>query len=259
VGLRQLFNRRRLPGTIGVLILALLFIRLGFWQLDRLAQRKQLAEQTRMNLAAPPLVLSGENIPSDFTGMIYRHIIVSGYYDFDGEVVLRNQNWIDNNGVHHNGVHLLTPLRIAGSELAVLVDRGWIPVSLGDEANRSAFRQMGLVSVQGVLRAPQTKSQMGLVREPTLPPGETRRDKWNFANVRAIEEQAGYPLLDVYVQEEPTGLDAALPYTKKLAPDTSQGAHLGFAFQWFSLALIILIGYPIVVRKQETPTLGSEN
>jgi surfeit locus 1 family protein len=50
------------------------------------------------------------------------------------EVALRNQVWND-----QIGVHLLTPLKISGSDLAVLVDRGWVPVQDFDSHDWSQY------------------------------------------------------------------------------------------------------------------------
>lgn len=247
----KLFSRRCFFSTLLVLGVAAVFIRLGFWQLDRLASRKASAAEISVQLNAPVLVLDSETAQMDLTQLTYRHIQVTGIYDPSGEIVLRNQVWVDSNTVRHNGVHLLTPLIIAGTQTAILVDRGWIPADEASPDLRSKYAVAGRVTVYGILRNGQKESDMGMVREATIPPGENRRDVWNFANVEAIASQLDYHLLPVYVQEEPQGEDRSLPYAIKEYPDLSEGAHLGFAFQWFSLAAIVLIGYPILLNRQQ--------
>ena len=248
--LKELFSSRWRFLTLFVFGIAAIFVRLGFWQIDRLQTRRQRVANTLVQINAPLLTIDADHMALDFSQMEYRHVVVSGRYDPDGEVLLRNQIWIDPNGVHHNGVHLLTPLIIEGSEMGVLVDRGWIPAGESDIENRKMYAQPGNITVRGIIRKPQRESEMGLVRDPTLAPGVTYREIWSFANVDAMSNQLAYPLIGVYIQEEPQGIDEQLPFAQKEFPDLTEGAHLGFAFQWFSLAAIVIIGYPVVLRKQ---------
>jgi surfeit locus 1 family protein len=246
----RLFKKRYVFTTLLVILLAVVFIRLGFWQLDRLAARKARAAATIAQMNAPTLNLNEFSLNLDLQGMEYRKVIVTGVYDSADEVVLRNQIWVDAQSVHHNGVHLLTPLHITGSQYTVLIDRGWIPAEESSQKERSRYSVTGTISVEGIVRTAQSRSEMGMVKEPTLAVGETRRDVWNFANLAEIGKQLEYPILPVYIQEEPHDVDNELPYAIKEYPDLSQGAHLGFAFQWFALAVIALVGYLILVGRQ---------
>ena len=51
--------------------------------------------------------------------MEYRTAEISGEFDHDSQIVLRNQDWQGN-----LGVHIFTPLMIEGEKRAILVDRG---------------------------------------------------------------------------------------------------------------------------------------
>jgi hypothetical protein len=106
--------------TLAVVLGLALLIRLGFWQLDRLAERRAANAHLVAQLEMPPLNLTGQ--PLAPAGVDLRRANVRGSYDFAQEMVLRNRAF---DGAP--GVHLITPLRIAGSDTAVLVDRGWIP------------------------------------------------------------------------------------------------------------------------------------
>jgi len=54
------------------------------------------------------------------------------------------------------------------------------------------------------------------------------------------------------LQRIPTGAQAEPPYASPPELDLSEGPHLGYAFQWFAFAGLILIGYPFYVQRQET-------
>ena len=55
MSIKTLFSRQWLKTTILVIAAVLVMIRLGFWQLDRLAQRRAFSERVEAQLAADPL------------------------------------------------------------------------------------------------------------------------------------------------------------------------------------------------------------
>ena len=117
--LLKMFTRKWLLATLLVLAGTALCVRLGIWQLDRLDQRRAFNSQVETMRAMPLLDLNSE-LPDDLAGMEWRAVQVTGEYDFENQVALRNQYYGD-----QYGYHLLTPLLFKGT--AVLVDRGFIP------------------------------------------------------------------------------------------------------------------------------------
>lgn len=244
------FTRRWLLATLLVVAAALVMARLGVWQLDRLAQRRAFNARVQAQLDQPPLDLTAGWRGADLYNMEYRQVTVTGEYDFSQQVALRNQ-------AHDNrwGVSLLTPLMIAGSDQAVLVNRGWIPADeaagdyLGGDWRR--YDEPGTVTVTGVLRRSQSKPDFGRRSDPLPAPGE-RLDAWNFANVDAIDGQVPYELLDGgYIQQAPDPAWTALPYRSAPQLELTEGPHMGYALQWFSFALLLLGGYPFFIRRSE--------
>jgi surfeit locus 1 family protein len=241
----SLFSRRWILATLLVLAGIALTIRLGIWQLDRLAQRRAFNSRVAFQMQQPELLLSAEALVADLARMEYRPAKVHGFYDFSQQVALRNQAW-DNQG----GVHLITPLRIEGSQQAVLVDRGWVPVEDFSSSDWSAYDEPGLVEVEGVIRASQAKPDFGR-RSDTLPaPGEPPLKAWNFVNVQGIARQMPYALLPVYVQQVPDPAWSAMPYRSAPELDLSEGPHQGYALQWFTFAALLLVGYPYYVFRR---------
>jgi surfeit locus 1 family protein len=185
--------------------------------------------------------------------MEYREAIVLGEYDHDRQVVLRNQDWQG-----RLGVHLLTPLIVQGSDQAIMVNRGWIPYEDFEAGKLSQFDENGLVEVNGVIRRSQTKPRIGGRADQIPAEGEPPLQAWNWINVGGIAGQLPYELLPVYLQGSPEPSRDQMPYRTQLELDLSEGSHLGYAFQWFTFALILAIGYPIYVSREEkrlsTPT-----
>jgi surfeit locus 1 family protein len=243
-----LFKRRWILTTLLVIAAVLVMGRLGIWQLDRLAQRKDHNARLSQGLAQPPLNLNGK-LPADMTAMEYYSARATGHYDFSQEVLLRNQYSQEG----QPGFHLLTPLSLDGSSQAVLVDRGWIPLDQSAPAQRAAYAENGTLTVSGMLRRSQPEPSFGAVPDAQLAAGQTRLDFWLFINLERIAAQVERPLISVYLIAAPDPARSGLPQRKLPEIDLSEGPHLGYAGQWFLFATILLIGYPTYVGSQLKP------
>lgn len=243
----RLFSRRWIFATLLVIIAMSVMVRLGIWQLDRLEQRRAFNERVSAQIAQPLLDLNSEAKNPDLVNMEYRSVVVTGHYDHSQEVALRNQVW-----GNHYGVHLLTPLKIIGSDQSVLVDRGWVPIEgqTAEDDNWEQYKETGIVEVHGVIRASQSKPDYGSRTDQIVAPGE-RLIAWYFANVERIDEQIPYSLLAVYIQQAPDPAWTEMPIRSEPDLDLSEGPHLGYAFQWFTFAALLGLGYPLFIRKQE--------
>jgi surfeit locus 1 family protein len=243
--LRALFSRRWLPATLLVLVAMAVMARLGVWQLDRLEQRRALNAQLTAVLNAPPLDLTSATLPDDISALRNRQVMARGEYDFARQMILLVQNWQG-----RAGVHLITPLRLAGSETAVLVDRGWIPNAESAEDVARQYDEAGEQIVTGVVGLTQA------LRRPatTAAPGVWQRD-WYRVDIAAIQAQLPYPILPFYIQQTPApGGDTIPPLRSEPEIDLSEGPHLGYALQWFTFSLIVGVGYLYFVRKERQGT-----
>jgi surfeit locus 1 family protein len=246
--LARLFSRRWLLATLLVLAAAAVMVRLGIWQLDRLEARRAFNARVIEQASEPMLVLDKDNLDLDLYSMEYRHVQVTGEYLPMDEIVLRNQVWVTVYG-NEIGVKLLTPLRIEGSDTAILIDRGWIPAE--DEHERSAYVVPGTVTVSGQLRRAETDYSLSFNADPTLAPDEERLDVWNRLDLQRVAEQMDTALLPVYVQIVPDAVQSQPPFANPPELDLSEGSHFGYAVQWFSFATLLLVGYPFYARRQD--------
>lgn len=241
--LLNMFGRKWLLATMLVFAGTALCIRLGIWQLDRLAQRRAFNAEYESARAAPTLDLNQQQ-PQDLPSMEWRSVKVVGEYDFANQIAIRNQYY-----ENQYGYHLLTPLRFDGQ--AILVDRGWIPAD--GNANPSdwqKFDEPGHVNITGQLRLGQTKPAFGGVAD-TLPPKGQKLEVWNNADVSHIAGQIPYPILPVYIQPSANSSDTKPPIPFQPEVEITEGPHFGYAVQWFTFATILFVGYPFFLRKQE--------
>lgn len=247
-------NTKITPGRLAFAIIAVLaavlFVRLGFWQLGRHAERRDALERRESRLAEPPVesaeaLLDLSDPGSSDEALKWRRVRLSGRWDFENEVVVRNRA-LDG----RPGVHVVTPLRLAGrgGPVAVLVLRGWLPAPDAMTPGPIAAPDTsatGLDEVEGVLRA----SRDGL-GEPMLPSGEGADQRPSFAavDVGAIEDavDGSAEYLPVFVQRLPRGEAGGIrtpgaPIPVPL-PEAGAGPHMAYAIQWFAFALIALMG-----------------
>src|SRR5512144_2822930 len=95
----KMFRRKWLLATLLVFVGTALCMRLGVWQLDRLAQRRAFNAQFESARTQPALDLNKEQ-PENITSMEWRAVEVSGEYDPANQVALRNQYYEGQYGYH---------------------------------------------------------------------------------------------------------------------------------------------------------------
>ena len=248
---RLFLSRRWWWTTLLVILGTAVCIRLGIWQLDRLHQRRTFNDHVESMWALPALQLT-EKSQVELTTMEYRSVEVTGTYDFSQQVALRNQIWTDQNGIPRAGYHLITPLLLADGGPAVLIDRGWIPADGNAQPDDwRKYDQPVQVTLKGIIRQGQAKPELGGVPDPQLAEGQTRLNFWNVVNLERIGQQTPYSLIPIYIQPDPDPARNEPPYPYQPTIELTEGPHLGYAFQWFTFATILFVGYPFYLRKQE--------
>jgi surfeit locus 1 family protein len=247
--MKTMFSRTWLLTTCLVFLGILLTIRLGFWQLDRLNQENVYNSHLLVVQEMPELDLSVNLNGMKLTDMEYRSVNVTGTFDFSRQVVIRNQVWVQPWG-NEIGYTLLTPLKLQDGK-SVLVQRGWIPLSFDTPSSWHNFDQPGEVTIEGIIRLPLEKGEMGGgIPDPTLSPGQEGLYFWNYVNIERIQQQLPYELYPIYIQQKRVSEEEKLPYLSNPNIELINGSHLGYALQWFFYAILLIIGYPIFIRRQ---------
>lgn len=227
-------------------------VRLGFWQLDRLAQRRATNARIEAQMAAEPIRLTGANV--SVPDIEYRRVVARGVFDPAHSIALANRARND-----EPGVHLVTPFRLDGTAQAVLVDRGWIPAVDSARPAWAHYDVSGTLEITGIARASRPEPGWSLLADPTRGPGAAPLDSWRVLNIDAIQTQVPYRVLPVAI--EVTGDPQPGSPWPDPDIDLTDGPHLSYAVQWFSFAAIALVGgglwlryslaHPPVVSQQE--------
>ncbi|HSJ23526.1 MAG TPA: SURF1 family protein [Longimicrobiales bacterium] len=239
-----------LIGTLLLLLVVALCVRLGFWQLSRHEDRQERNRQVAARLTEPPL--TGAVALTDTMGTFYRAVTLHGTWDNARSIVLPGRSL---RGVP--GVHLLTPLLLTERGGAVLVNRGWVPSPDAATIETADFDDPGAITVTGlVLPFPGAHESLAQRTGGQTGTGTEFRRVWYTVDAAALRAQYPYPMLPVLVQMLPQqGTSPTMgrgEYPAALEPPPlDDGPHLGYALQWFGFALIGLIGWvALVVRSQ---------
>jgi cytochrome oxidase assembly protein ShyY1 len=216
-----------------VAVLGVVFITLGEWQLDRLAQRKERNATTITNEQKP--LQPYEQV---FTRPItdadqWQRVEARGTFDAEHQFVVRYRS----NG-NADGYEVVTPLRTATG--AVLVDRGFVPLQRGTQIPSVApAPPTGEVTVIGHVR----RDEKGR-RAATTPVGNQMR----LINSNAIAATLPYPITSGYIglltvePQQPGGFQPVQ------LPELSEGPHFWYAVQWFMFTAVAVAGIVVFIR-----------
>jgi surfeit locus 1 family protein len=220
---------RRSPLLFSIFAVAfgLLCIRLGFWQISRLHERR--ASNALVAARLDSAVVTRDQLPGDTALARFRRVRLTGTYDYDHEIVLSGRSKDGS-----PGVNLLTPLRMAGNDTAVLVNRGWVyspDALLIDEPH---WREPATAVVDGFVTTFHDRALGAAVV-----PAQARTIRW--LDVRTIDSLLPYPSARYYVIASDSATSRAAP-VRIDPPALDEGSHLSYAIQWFSFAAIALAG-----------------
>ena len=215
-------------------------VRLGFWQLERLNERKATNEQViaRLGEVAVPF----ERITAT-TGVRFRRVFANGRYDFGNEFVLMSRSRMG-----APGVNIITPLKTDRSDTAVLVNRGWAYAPDGMKVDLALFREDSNAVVDGFVEEFSTAE--GPVSTSSVAHGVRRLDH------DSIAARLPYPVARVLLVQrmdsgEFTAVDRGTPVRVE-PPPLDEGPHRAYAIQWFAFALVGIAGSAVVFQRDRT-------
>jgi surfeit locus 1 family protein len=220
------FRPSLLPG-VAALAAIVLTVSLGNWQTRRAEEK--LARGRDLDDAARHAVLALPARPVDAHDYEFRRVSVRGDYSARYTILLDNQ-------VRHGtpGYEVVTPLKIAGGDMYVLVNRGWVAAGLRRDILPQIRTLAGTATVEGIAVVP---SRRILELDAKTEEGSV----WQNLVLARYAKWSGLKLQPIVLQQTSNAADGLARAWKR--PDTGAHKHRGYAFQWYALATTIVIAY----------------
>ena len=233
---RFLLRPRWILSHLLVVVLVVVMVNLGFWQLrrldDRRAENALIEARPGQPVVALDAVLVAGSSDAEVEALRARPVTRSGRYADDATVTVHNRTQDGS-----TGAGVVTPLVLAGGDRAPVV-RGF--VGLDDDGGPvAAPAPEGEVDVTGAVREPRLQDRTvrkdleDLLAEPDTVPALVRAETSDPAEPAAATDD-GDPRLAIH---------------PLAPPELSERNHLSYAVQWFIFSTIAVVGYPLVLRR----------
>lgn len=215
-----------------------LLLGLGVWQIQRLHWKEGLIAQIEARTKGPPITLEDAlALAREGRDPSYWRVRVDGRFHH----ALERYLYAVSDG--RVGWHVITPLETEAGEM-VLIDRGFVPDELKDPSSRALGEVGNLVTVTGIVRAPDTQ---GLF----IPDNEPEANRWFWRDLQAMARsmfpEATVEVAPFYLEAEKSNVPGGWPedgQTRLALPNN----HLQYAITWFLMAAALLVIYGLYVR-----------
>ena len=223
------FAPRAFTTLLAIALIALL-VSLGRWQLHRADEKRALFEFFAAGSGSLKSIdLRTAQLPR------YQHLQATGHYDETRQVLIDNMV-----NAERAGYYVITPFALQAGGW-VLVNRGWVPLGRS-RADRPAI---AVAADTRIIRGradnlPRAGFQMG-VAAPLIPPFPVVANFPTHGELAQLLNESGFTPAAEVVLLDPTEPDG---YVRNwTAPGFPPMRHIGYAVQWFGLALALLIIY----------------
>ena len=227
---KNLTKPRWIALTAFLLIMIYLFIRLSDWQFDRYNQRIQNNEITTTALISEPINLTDLSQVSELKD--WQKVSIKGEFMNSDAKLLRRQ-YLESS----LGFWVITPLKLDNDQV-ILVNRGWIPIAESSTSQQEIpSSPQGDVTIIGYVQT---------LKDTRREPEDLPLNQINYLNSTNFSSQ---PLSTNYLQ-----LASMTPIDNQVAiiplPELSNGPHFSYAIQWILFALMLPIGWYVLLKNE---------
>lgn len=232
----------RLWPTLATLVGLVLFVKLGLWQAGKAEVRAAEIAQFNARSRLGPFALDGTTVhPGTLQDA---PVAAKGYFE------PKDQFYVDNrqeDGVA--GIHVVTPLRIDGTQVRVLVNRGWVAWPGGSRRQLPAVETpTGLVAVEGIATVPVNKNFLLMPEH-----AESLPRLWPRLDLERFTAEQRYTVEPLVLLQ--TSSDVGTPLVRHWpAPEDRVARHQSYAYQWWAMALALVIFYGAASIRRRTTT-----
>lgn len=231
------FRRGLWPALAAAAGIALM-LALGNWQLGRGREKSELKARIDKLAAGPAIHVPATELSAGDVQL--RRVEARGVFEPKYAVLIDNR-------LRHGapGYHVVMPLRLGEGGRYVLVNRGWVAA----ERDRSRLPEVktpaGPVTVTGMALTPGGRflELSGKVTEGKV---------WQNLTIARYRQAMPIAIQPFLIQQDQTGAPDDALVREWDPPDLGVDKHYGYAFQWFALAVLILVFYLVTHVKRKT-------
>lgn len=235
------FRPRSLPTLAAALLLAL-FISAGLWQWNKAIVKGNLQEQLDARGTEPAVQISTTRVDSE--SLRYRKIVARGHFESEYQIL------VDNRILHGQaGYHVITPLRVEGSDLRLLINRGWIPANSAHRDVPQVMTPTGMVQISGTAVVPS--AHFFTLGEDRFNPTAEWQSVWQNLDLDRYAKSVDFEIQPVVVELDPENMAGGFAREWR-RPDPRRGSHLGYAFQWWGMAAITAVLWLVLNFRRNT-------
>jgi cytochrome oxidase assembly protein ShyY1 len=240
--------RRRGAAGFGVftLVMLVVLLGLGFWQLQRRVEKHALIAALTERLAAPPGALPS---PDQWSALSqardeFRRVSFVAAFESRPDAMVYTSGSAVRPDVSGPGTWAFLPARLAGGE-TVVVDAGFVQNTMQDRAqqDRAVARLVtgAPVTLTGYLRFPERGGVL-------TPPENLEKRLWFVRDTASMAQRLGWDqgsrvapfYIDLESPAPPSGIPRPGPLEVHLKDD-----HLQYAITWFGLAGAVMIAFGV--------------
>jgi surfeit locus 1 family protein len=218
----------------------ILFIKLGLWQYHK-AMHKQAIEDAYQASKELQEINLLEHL-HDLKPLTFKSVRVIGKYEPLYQILIDNQ--VDNNQA---GFHVITPFKISGTKLYILVNRGWVKGYDQHTVVPTIDTPLNEHEIHGMLWEPSNKI-FSLEKKPEV--GNLKFDYvWQHLDIKKYQKVVPLKVLSSIVKLDPNQATGGFVRNWQLPPSRI-ATNLGYAYQWFGFAIatIAIFGYLSIKR-----------
>ena len=212
-----------LPATL-ITIMVVFLTWLGFWQLDRADEKRAIEKAIEVaNTGAVEIATSLDGLEAKE----YYHLRLNGHYLPEKQFIYDNQIVQQT-----SGYYVLTPFVIDNSNKAILINRGFMPWR---------GQRDKLADIEVLTNNIQIKIQISLpVKRMELGESEIGTEFPILLQSLDLADMGSFSGLDFAPVLGLLSLESDHGFVREWKPYTgSIGKHIGYAMQWFLMALVL--------------------
>lgn len=228
------FTARLWPSVLTLIMLVVL-LGLGKWQVERLHWKQNLIHEISLRLQMQPVEIAAITDPQNSE---YRPVRAFGQFQPGQELYLHGFS-LKGEG----GYHVLSPLKLTNGGY-LLVDRGWVPLNQRDPDTRPNGQNYNPTWVTGLLRLPHHYWMQ--------PKNDVLTNDWYGLDLKAMADHDGLSNFLPYILEaDATPNDGGYPLGGQTRVELPNN-HFVYAFIWYSLAFALLVIYGVQGWKRKS-------